>query len=166
MQPIDRIRLSRIKPSFATRRINHNHIGGLDEHAFDLRSGDLVLARVDEVGHHTRIERPDGRRALLFPGDEILVACGARYAPDQFEADCPTAIGPAQLAAAGGVAWLTEAGHRVHAVSGCLTRSPLAMRETEAAINLPCLTPVDLYDAETVQRLTDPGVAVAYRSAA
>lgn len=111
MQPIDRVRFSRIKPSFVTRRVDHGHIAVLDPDAQDLKPGDLVLARVEEIGQHMRIERPDGRRSLLFPGDEILVACGARYAPDQFEADCPTAVGPAHLAAAGGIAGLVRMRH-------------------------------------------------------
>ena len=111
MHPIDQSRLARVKPSFVTRRVDRGDIGWLDEAAGDLASGDLVIARVEEIGQHTRIERPDGRRAHLFPGDEIMLACGARYAPDQFEADCPAAIGPANLAAAGGIAGLVQLCH-------------------------------------------------------
>lgn len=96
-------RLAKVKPSFATRRVDRDCIESLDIHASDLKSGDLVVARVTELGHHANIERPDGRRAKLFSGDEILVACGARYAPDQFEADAPEAVGPAELVAAGGI---------------------------------------------------------------
>ncbi len=111
MRTTEQIDLTRVKPSFVTRRVNHNHIDGLDPSASNLVSGDLVLARVEVLGQHERIERPDGRRARLFPGDEVLLACGARYAPDQFEADCPTATGPAHLAAAGGIAGIVRTGH-------------------------------------------------------
>lgn len=111
MQPIDQSLLSSLKPSFVTRRVDHGDIGWLDEGAGGLAAGDLVVARVEEIGQHTRIERPDGRRAHLFLGDQILLACGARYAPDQFEADCPTAVGPANLAAAGGIAGLVRLSH-------------------------------------------------------
>lgn len=96
-------RLAAVKQSFATRRVDRHDITSLEPHASDLKPGDLVVATVTEVGHHANIERPDGRRSKLFPGDEILVACGARYAPDQFEADSPTAVGPAELVAAGGI---------------------------------------------------------------
>ncbi|NBC32398.1 MAG: DUF1611 domain-containing protein [Alphaproteobacteria bacterium] len=96
-------RLAALKPSFATRRVDRNDIGSLDREASDLKPGDLVVARVTEVGHHANIERPNGRRSKLFSGDEILVACGARYAPDQFEAEAPVAVGPAELVAAGGI---------------------------------------------------------------
>ncbi|CAN5548791.1 hypothetical protein BH18ACT3_BH18ACT3_16550 [soil metagenome] len=37
-------------------------------------TGDLVLARVTELGQHYRLELPDGRRATLYEGDEIVVA--------------------------------------------------------------------------------------------
>lgn len=67
-------------------------------------SGDLVLARVDEVCKQKRLELTDGRKALLFPGDEILVAYGNRYAPDQYEAVIGNDLGPCDLVAAGGVA--------------------------------------------------------------
>ena len=97
-------RQTAIKPSFATRRIPAHDVAALDMAATDLEPGDVVLARVDEIGQHKRIERPDGRRAVLVEGDEILIVCGARYAPDQFEAACPTGLGPADLVAAGGIA--------------------------------------------------------------
>ena len=51
--------------------------------------GDLVLARVTRVGQHQHIEQVTGRRAKLWQDDEIIVAYGNRYAPDQFEAFVP-----------------------------------------------------------------------------
>ncbi len=66
--------------------------------------GDLVLARVIQIGQHQKIELPHGRRASLFPNDEIVVAYGNRYAPDQFEAEMPLDLGRCELAAAGGLA--------------------------------------------------------------
>ncbi len=111
MQLIDNVRLSRVKPSFVTRRVDHDHIRLLETDATGLNAGDLVIAEVQATGQHPRIERPDGRRAMLFTGDEVLLACGSRYAPDQFEARCPTATGPAHLAAAGGIAGLVEGQH-------------------------------------------------------
>lgn len=66
--------------------------------------GDVVLARVTEIGQHKRLESPVSRRAHLHVGDEILVAYGHRYAPDQFEAEVPADLGPVNLVAAGGLA--------------------------------------------------------------
>lgn len=68
------------------------------------RSGDLVLAKVSHIGHQRRIEAPSGRRCQLYQGDEIIVAYGARYAPDQFEAVIPPDLRPCHLVAAGGLA--------------------------------------------------------------
>lgn len=67
------------------------------------RAGALFLARVDEIGFHGALQRPDGRRRRLFVGDEIVVAYGNRYAPNQFEAVVPKTLGPCQLVASGGV---------------------------------------------------------------
>jgi len=66
--------------------------------------GDLLLARVDAIGFHSALQLPDGRRKRLFVGDEIVVAYGNRYAPNQFEAVVPRSFGPCQLVAGGGVA--------------------------------------------------------------
>ncbi len=68
------------------------------------RSGDLVLARVDALGQHDKLQDPSGRRVSLFVGDEIVVAYGHRYAPSQFEALVPEDLGPCHLAAGGGIA--------------------------------------------------------------
>ncbi|MBB5790581.1 DUF1611 domain-containing protein [Jiangella mangrovi] len=67
-------------------------------------AGDVILARVDSIGAHDWIERPDGRKARLFAGDEIVVAYGARYATDAYEAVVPDDFGPCDLVAAGGMA--------------------------------------------------------------
>jgi hypothetical protein len=62
-------------------------------------------------GQRTRIERPNGRKSMLFEGDEILVCYGNRYAPDQFEALVPDDLGPCHLVAAGGIAGRVIAWH-------------------------------------------------------
>lgn len=66
--------------------------------------GDLVLARVDEIGKQAKLELTDGRRAHMFPGDEIVVCYGNRYAPDQYESKVGTDLSPCDLVAAGGLA--------------------------------------------------------------
>src|SRR6185295_15351355 len=88
--------------------------------------GDLLLARVDAIGFHGNLQLPDGRRKRLFVGDEIVVAFGNRYAPNQFEAVVPRGFGPCQLVAGGGVA------ARVLSCHGSITKeatqiTPLAM---------------------------------------
>ncbi len=73
------------------------------------RPGDVVLAEVVELGHHRRLESPLSRRAQMFVGDEIVVAYGDRYAPDQYEAEVPDSLEEAHLVAAGGVVGLMTA---------------------------------------------------------
>jgi len=68
------------------------------------RPGDLVLARVASIGQHRTLHLPSGRRRTLFVGDEVIVAFGDRYAPDQFEARIPERLGTCHLVASGGVA--------------------------------------------------------------
>lgn len=96
-------RVLRARKSFTTRRVDFTDVKGIQK-AANPRPGDLVLARVDTIGQHTRLEEPCGRRARLYEGDEIIVAYGARYAPDQFEAEVPTDLSPCDLVAGGGVA--------------------------------------------------------------
>lgn len=108
--PLDPARLSAAKRAFTTRNVVPLHTA--DATGWSLlagtgvypQAGDLVLARVTELGQHGRLERPDGRRAILYPGDEVVLAYGARYAPDQFEGVVPADLGPCALLAAGGVA--------------------------------------------------------------
>lgn len=100
---LEPLRLAMAKRAFTTRRAD---LGLARCLMADRRpdAGDLVLARVLDIGLHSRLESPEGRRCTLHEGDEILVAYGARYAPDQFEAVVPPDLGPCDLAAGGGIA--------------------------------------------------------------
>ena len=110
--PIATERVARAKRAYTTRNVPlDGPLTLLFGDELEPEPGDLVLARVLEVGHHRRLELGDGRRAHLFPGDEVLVCYGDRYAPDQFEAEIPRHLLPCDLVAAGGVA------------AECLTRS-------------------------------------------
>lgn len=101
-------RLAQIKAAYTTRHVIDSLVTDPPALLTDLtlrpRAGDLVLARVAEIGKHTRLESPVSRRQAMFVGDEVLVAYGHRYAPDQFEAVVPDDLGPTDLVAGGGVA--------------------------------------------------------------
>jgi len=103
IEPLGAGRIGAARQSFVTRRVDLGSASGLITSATP-RAGDLVLARVLTLGHHKRLQLPTGRRARLFPGDEIVVAYGDRYAPQQFEALVPRSLGPCHLVASGGVA--------------------------------------------------------------
>jgi hypothetical protein len=98
-------RLLQAKRAYTTRRVPLAAMGRLlAGDGVKPRAGDLMLARVTRVGKHAHLEGTDSRRAALFVGDEVLVACAARYAPDQFDARLPASLAPCHLAAGGGVA--------------------------------------------------------------
>ncbi|MGN9758376.1 DUF1611 domain-containing protein [Streptomyces sp. SD31] len=75
------------------------------------RAGDLVLCRVTEIGQHRFLGQVHGKRNRLFVGDTVVVAYGARYAPDQFEAEVPGDLGPCDLVAGGGIAGRVVSSH-------------------------------------------------------
>ena len=89
--------------AFSTRRVDRTSVCSLIESGAP-KAGDLVLARIDAIGHHAHLQLPDGRRRRLFPGDTIVVAFGNRYACEQFEAHVPKGLGPCHLVAGGGIA--------------------------------------------------------------
>ncbi|MDP5217298.1 DUF1611 domain-containing protein [Ruegeria sp. 2205SS24-7] len=91
---------------FATRRIDPNLARGLCHDLSMTMPGDLILGRVMSIGNHRRIQLPTGRPSMLYAGDLVVLPCGARYAPDQFE----------------GLAELDTAGSDMLAGGGCIGR--------------------------------------------
>jgi hypothetical protein len=105
-------KLAKAKWAFTTRRVNRSAAQTLiTDPATKPAAGDLVLARVAAIGQHNFVELPTGRKAVIHPGDEIVVSYGNRYAPDQFEALVPPDLGDAQLVAGGGIAARTLVQH-------------------------------------------------------
>ncbi len=102
--PLDSVRRKNAKAAFSTRRLKSDEAVSLIWDELRPKTGDVVLARVDELGKQKRLELANGRRAFLYPGDEILVAYGNRYAPDQYEAVIGIDLSPCDLVAAGGIA--------------------------------------------------------------
>ncbi len=101
---ITQARLTAAKAAYTTRSIPMEVVSTLIQGDISPSSGDLVLARIDKIGQHTKIELGTGRRAPLFLGDEVVVCYGHRYAPDQFESEVPSDLAPCHLVAAGGIA--------------------------------------------------------------
>lgn len=75
-------RIARAKASYTTHLVRPESMATLLAGP-ELRPdpGDLLLARVEAIGQHKGLERPDGRKAALFCGDEVIVVYGHRYAP-------------------------------------------------------------------------------------
>ncbi|WP_147111012.1 DUF1611 domain-containing protein [Tateyamaria sp. syn59] len=91
------------KWSFVTRRVRRGAVQKLDGDLSAVRSGDLVLAEVQDIGSHKRLQLSDGRYSALYPKDRIVLACGDRFAEDQFEGIAELSLESADLLAGGGV---------------------------------------------------------------
>lgn len=111
MEILNRNRLERAKNAFSTRRVPVEAMNTLLCGDRAPKAGDLVLARVTNIGFHKRIELPTGRRATLAIDDEIILAYGNRYAPDQYEAHVPADLSPCHMVAAGGIAGQATSWH-------------------------------------------------------
>lgn len=140
VQVLDCARLARAKHAYTTRHVDTGAARLLLTEG-QPALGDLVLAQVTAIGQHRMIELPTGRRAALFPGDEVVVAYGNRYAPDQFEALVPADLGPCHLAAAGGVAGLVEVSHNKMGPATSLQPIGLLADHRGTRINLHDQTP-------------------------
>ncbi len=114
-------RLAQVRAAYTTRNVDLAASATILSGNLTPQAGDLVLARVDKIGQHPHIELPCGRKAKLFPGDEILVCYGNRYAPDQFEAEIPPDLSSCHLAAAGGLASLVLSKHPLMAPATTIT---------------------------------------------
>lgn len=77
--------LAQAKWAFSARRIPMSEAVGLSGDVTCAKAGQLLLGRVMTVGQHGRVQLVTGRPSILYPGDLIVMPCGARYAPDQFE---------------------------------------------------------------------------------
>ena len=100
----DAIRMRLASWAFTTRRVPQGAACSILPPKGKPQAGDLVLARVDVIGHHRDLHMVNGRRRHLFAGDEVVVAYGNRYASNQFEAIVPETLGPCHLVAGGGMA--------------------------------------------------------------
>ena len=126
--------LASAKCAFTTRNVPTEEMQTVLTGNGQPHPGDLVLARVDRIRQHARLELPNGRRSRLFPGDTIVAVYGNRYAPDQFESLVPEGLSACHLVAGGGV------------VSRMRHRSPKVKPPTE-------ITPIGLVGDATGRRL-------------
>ncbi|MEO0712647.1 MAG: DUF1611 domain-containing protein [Pseudomonadota bacterium] len=101
---IDEARLQIAKRAFSVRNVPLSSLRTVDDRTRRPRPGDIVLARVIEIGRLQGLQAPSGRKQSLYPDDEVILVYGHRYAPDAYEADCPADLRLCDLGAAGGLA--------------------------------------------------------------
>lgn len=95
--------LASAKWSFVTRRVSRGAVQMVDTDLASARSGDLVLAEVQELGSHKRLQLSDGRFSPLYLKDRLVLACADRFAEDQFEGVAALSPEGGDLLAGGGV---------------------------------------------------------------
>lgn len=122
--------------AYSCRHVPSEHIRGISTGAMTPTSGDLVLARIDRIGQHKGLETAQGRRVVLYEGDTIIVAYGARYAMNQFEAAVPGNLGPCHLVAAGGVAGEVLSAHQRMSRATAITPIGLVTDASGTPLNL------------------------------
>ncbi len=126
----------RAKWAFATRRAHRGDAAGLDHDLAAARAGDLVLGRVERIGSHKSIQLSEGRPSALYEGDLVVLACGARYAADQFEGVAELQAEGADMLAGGGILGRMRAANGRMAAPTRVTPLGLLADRDGAAINL------------------------------
>ena len=129
-------RLAAAKIAYAARLLDLRAVAAVHAARRAPRAGDFVLARVQSLGHHERLELASGRRAQLHVGDEVIVCYGSRYAPDQFEAIVPGDLEACDLVAAGGVASRMHSRHQRMKAPTALLPAGLLGDASGAVLNL------------------------------
>lgn len=124
------------KWAFTTRRVHRADAAGLLRDVAAARAGDLVLGRVERIGSHKAIQLSEGRPSELYPGDLVVLACGARYAADQFEGLAEIDPEGADMLAGGGVLGRMRAAHGKMAAPTRVTPLGLLADRDEVPLNL------------------------------
>ena len=58
---------------FAARRVDQTDAVSLHQNFSSVRPGDLILARIVKIGQHRGVQLRSGRRAVLSPGDLVVM---------------------------------------------------------------------------------------------
>lgn len=137
--------LADAKWTFSTRRVDRACVTGMDRDFAAVRAGDLILAQVESLGQHQRVQLSTARPSLIYPGDMVVLACGARYAPDQFEGSAEIDPAGADLLAGGGcIGRMIARNDRIKPATRLLPVGRL-LDQTGASVNLDrfALPPTD-----------------------
>lgn len=135
--PVHQDRLLKAKVAYTPRNLKLGSVKALlDGSDVTPQVGDLVLAEVTKIGHHSSLELAHGRRSALFVGDEIVVCYGNRYAPDQYEAQVPQDLQPCDLVASGGIAASMNYRHAQTKTPTSIRPIGLLIDEHDRCINL------------------------------
>lgn len=124
------------KWAFTTRRVTRDDMRGLRSDVTRARPGDLVLGRVARIGSHKNIQLASGRPSELYEGDLVVLCCGARYAPDQFEGVAEIGAQSADMLAGGGVLGRMRVRHAAKSAPTEIAPLGLLARRDGAVMNI------------------------------
>lgn len=99
------------KWAFTARRVKRQDAVGYGGDLYNAKAGDLVLVEVETIGQHKKLQLAEGRYSVTYQGDLLVVVCGNRYAPDQFEGFAEIDYDGCDMLAGGGIAGRMEAAH-------------------------------------------------------
>ena len=154
-QAVEGQRLQRAKRAYTTRHAELDQATHLLVEDYRPQPGDLVLARVEKRVQHTHLQLTTGRRAMMNVGDEIIVAYGNRYAPDQFESEVPRNLSRCHLVAAGGVASYTLSRNKSMKAATAIQPIGVLARQDGSALNMR-----DFAFGQTAVPINRPAVTV------
>lgn len=131
---------------FSARRVPVQDAAGIDAHPQRASAGQLILGRVISLGQHRRVQLASGRHAQIYPGDLVVMPCGARYAPDQFEGLAEISADGCDMLAGGGCLGRAIAAHdkmkaptRVHPLGRLLDASGKVLTVADYALPVPAV---------------------------
>ena len=124
------------KWAFTTRRVVRADVAGLQSDVGSVRAGDLVFGEIIKIGQHKSIQLAQGRASQAYPGDLVVLACGDRYAPDQFEAVAELNPEGSDLIAAGGLIGRMRKAHAAMAAPTQVRPLGLLTDQAGAVINV------------------------------
>lgn len=100
-----------VRIPYALRRVPNSKFATLLPCPAQFKSGDIALARLENIGKNTRLELAAGRAATLHVGDTLAVVFGNRYATEQFEGYAQADGDACDLLSMGGVCGMVKSKH-------------------------------------------------------
>ncbi|KEA62829.1 hypothetical protein ADIMK_3028 [Marinobacterium lacunae] len=144
--------LAGAKRAFTTRNVDLTQASRIGEAS--LAPGDVVVARVERVRQHTRLEDQYGRRVWLYPGDRLILVAAPRYSTAQYHADMPSDTGECHLVASGGIAaWVRDRSLQVKPATE-LTLEGVLLDKDGVALNLKRFQTLPAYEGVSNGRLS------------
>lgn len=83
--------MKNLKRSVITRGISKVIINAAHNLTHTPQLGDVAVFEVVHIGKHTAVQGVDETLVKIFPGDQVLLAFGGRYASNQLEGYVPNA---------------------------------------------------------------------------